>query len=295
LLGRIYSNSFGCCSDVNHPILSSLLEIAGGPAWILWSDLHVAVQAGDLRTGAAYLDADHEFMLPGSIFTQDHSAYPAYYFMDYLDYRGLYTDEAVAADPGLVVNRSGVVDPNPTTLALAAGDSLWFTAEPARSRVVALPPVDPGDTVGLERTGETNLGIADLDLRSFYDGIDESTAERCAKFSIAFPYAMIDSAIIKVPRRAEVSLVDEAGVASRVEPAPVEDWVLSAGTAPRARMLISERYDSWGTFRFGLRVCNVPARRLTRGRLRVLFQYNKRIFPSDGELVTVEEVRAPSS
>lgn len=294
LLGRIYSNSFGCCSDVNHPILSSLLEIAGIPAWIFYSDLHVAVQAGDLSTGAAYLDADHEFMLPGSLFTQDHSSYPAYYFMDYLDYRGLYTDEAVAADPGLVLNRSGVVDPEPTTLALAGGDSLWFTSEPARTSVVALPPIAPEDSVALERTSDTKLGIADLDLRSFFDGIDESTPERCAKFSIEFPYAMIDSAVIKVPRRAQVFLVDEADAASPIEPAPVQDWVLRVGEARRARMLISDEFDSWGTFRFGLRVCDVPAKRLTRARLRILFQYNDRILPSDRQSVTVEEVRGPN-
>jgi len=294
LLSRIYSNSFGCCSDVNDPILGSLLEVAGFPAWIFYSPVHVAIQAGDEENGAAYVDADHKVLIPGSLFTQDHSAYPASYFMDYLHYSDVYTDEEVAADPGLVLRRSGVVDPQPMTLILANGDSLWFTNEPLGSLTVAFPPVSPDDSIGLERTRDTKFGIADLDLRSFFHGIDESTPERCAQFDIEFPYALIDSGLVNVPRRASVFLVDDGGMIRAVEDAPLNPRLNRPGRAASSRTLATTDYDTWGDFQLHVRVCNVPVRSLRRTRLRLLFQYNGRIFPSERDAVTIEAVSVPS-
>jgi hypothetical protein len=72
-ISKLYSFSFGCCSDINDPVLSNLLAVSGYPVNVISSPHHVAVEINN--SSPVYLDSDYKFFIQDNISNTDYLSF----------------------------------------------------------------------------------------------------------------------------------------------------------------------------------------------------------------------------
>jgi hypothetical protein len=178
ILNRLYSYSFGCCSDVNEPMLSSLYLAAGYEGHSFRSPHHVAIEVCDGTGVCHYADVDHDMFYEGGIdVARTLNPGVAYWFEDSKVYKEDGQLRPLAAE--------GEAIP-PTVFIFNPGDYIGFTRLP-----VELPVLRgyPGEEIYAPPS--TSLGVAKLSLVPYEVGrIDE-----CVSFRIRFPYVLVGASV----------------------------------------------------------------------------------------------------
>jgi hypothetical protein len=180
ILDRLYSYSFGCCSDVNEPMLSSLYLAAGFEGHSFRSRHHVAIEVCESPGGVChYTDVDHDLFYEGGIDVARalHGGI-AYWFEDSI----VYKDDDGQLLP-LAVEGEEIP---PTVFNFNPGDYIGFTRDPVDEPVLR---VYPGEMPSSPPS--TRVGIA----RIFTAPYEVGRVDDCISYRIRFPYVLLSAAI----------------------------------------------------------------------------------------------------
>jgi hypothetical protein len=179
ILDRLYSYSFGCCSDVNEPMLSSLYLAAGYEGHSFRSRHHVAIEVCESPGGVChYADVDLDMFYEGGIdVARALNGGVAFWFEDSKVYKENGQLRPLAAE--------GEAIP-PTVFNLNPGDYIGFTKDPVEDPVLRVY----GDEIP-SAPPSTKVGIA----RIFTAPYEVGRTGDCISYRIRFPYVLLSAAI----------------------------------------------------------------------------------------------------
>jgi hypothetical protein len=180
ILDRLYSYSFGCCSDVNEPMLSSLYLAAGFEGHSFRSRHHVAIEVCESPGGVChYADVDHDLFYEGGIDVARalHGGI-AYWFEDSI----VYKDDNGQLRP---LAAEGEEIP-PTVFNLNPGDYIGFTGDPVENPVLRVYPGEMPSSPPSTRVGIARIYTAPYEVGRTGD---------CISYRIRFPYVLLSAAI----------------------------------------------------------------------------------------------------
>lgn len=176
VLQRLYSYSFGCCSDVNEPMLSSLYLAAGFEGYSYRSPLHVAIDVCDQSGSCFYADADHDLFIEGGI-DRARATHPgvAHWLADDIVYKENGVVRPLAAEGEEILPLDFIVNP---------GDWIIYSAFPVTTGVLRVYPGEAADV-----PPETAEGIAFLDLSNH----EVAKLDSCTEYEVRFPYVLLSA------------------------------------------------------------------------------------------------------
>ena len=280
-LWKIYSSSFGCCSDINWPIMADLFAHAGLQVYVLKAKRHTSTQ---LKLGDGsyyYADADLSSFVQGSVQTTA----PAFF-------QGIFNlrEMVGGAYPTVTYGSGGIY---PMLLQLAPGDSLVYANRSVDTQGLVSNPYE--NVTGTDLTQLSALqGTAHLDLGNM---LTKNTAsaqgKHCNDYLVQLPYIMNAFAFDSLPNDAVLFLgpgltqvpITRNGDSSVPLNVPASFSSLRPSDSPLSSQSVWNY--AWGRFAVQARVCS-SSLAANPIKATIGFQYNGLLFPQNRSEITVK-------
>lgn len=177
ILNRLYSYSFGCCSDVNEPMLASLYVAAGYEGHVLSSALHVAIEVCDPTGNCHYADVDQDLFYDGGLdVARSLNGGIAYWFSDDKIHKQKNGElRPLAAEAEAIP---------PTEFTFSPADYIAFTTDPVQTPVMRIY-----DDLQISPVDSTRVGVAKISLSPYEVG----EVEGCMQYRMRFPYVLLSA------------------------------------------------------------------------------------------------------
>ena len=281
ILSRIYSYSFGCCSDVNSPIQLALLSQAGFNVSSVASTHHESTEVTLPNNETYYVDSDLKLFLRGT-----HNDFP---------YLRTVLNSAQASDYAKTFLSSKNKDLGQFNLVLKPGDSLEFTQTPISTNKIIVSPY-PQKIEDSSILKGTSLGKAHLFLDTFYKSFYNDGNDLCNHYSIQFPYALQSMTIqgttssygyiYPINNDSDKPIKVESHLDGLIDfniPSYNVDYLTNSEVKQ-----VSDTWNyPWGQYNLKFDVCDVKKNSLSNVFIDLEFQYNNRIFPSQLDLIKI--------
>jgi hypothetical protein len=283
VLNRIYSYSFGCCSDVNEPIAATFYNVAGYYVMQVFSNFHTALQICSDKSKldtCYYVDPDHNRIINGTIFElrkrESEKDKTGYWFGlgnllgkgGTLNIHENSLDDLVSFTPSL----NQVKDIN---FNLYPGDSIEFLRiSTGLQTIYSRTPDDEQSMVN--KFNYSNLGKLKINLNNYaylfeYDYLENLY---CRYFHFTSPYVFINN-ILKIGD-IEIALKTDSLFLSHL-------LLKNNNFSYKYNHLFSTK----ALYELNLKLCMEFDKHLMNPRIESTFQYNAKVFPWDIESIEI--------
>jgi hypothetical protein len=239
VLQRLYSYSFGCCTDVNQPILSTFYKVAGISAYSVTSKYHSALQVclenSCPNDSSFYVDGDMNRILKGNINELRKS--------DNL-LAGLFPDGQLYKSTEGKLPLPPVIKDGPMSFSLYPNEEIIFSLTTIRSNVVNLPY--PGDPPSIP--DGTSPGVAYLNLSNYAVG----EFGQCTDYVVNSPYVVQKAELLNAGNKETLFVRYKEAHQSKEELVPFNSSKLNISSVPkkiiRGTMNKNLMQKNWGGY-----------------------------------------------